>query len=485
MVLFLGQIFRLSHGQDPPSSESNMSKVVRIIDATLREGNQCHGASFNEKNSPEIASAIAALGIDMLEIGHPVCSAQEIRRIKSIVELDLGCPILAHSRAHAKDVRAVAETGAQWIGIFVGINEISQKVRISNRQTNQIIKMIKDSVSLAKELGLKVRYTVEDASRTPDDILLQAYSEAINSGADRICYSDTLGILEPNEVCEKISLLKKHFPEIDIEVHFHDDRGLAMANALAAVDAGANWISTSINGIGERSGITDTCAFIANLTYRKKRKFLHLDQLKKVSRLVAAHSRSFVDPRRPLVGKNAFHHKARLHAKAIEKDESSYNWIAPGIFGLTSTTHLPELPRELDKLINIPKVIPASELKYHTDGPGLRYVMVDERFVPDSRQYCIVRKIGLVKGVIAPHVDAHRHDCDSLFMFIGAHENLTGLAVEVQLGDEIFPIKSPSSVFIPAGIEHSYRVIAGEGIYVNHVLSGCYNDSLLEGKLTS
>ena len=204
-----------------------MTKEIHIIDCTLREGNQAHGAIFNEKTSVEIAQAIASLGIDIIEVGHPVCSELEMSRVKAVVKLNPPCEIMAHSRALEKDVQAAFESGASWVGIFAGVNDYSQKARIANHTKSEILDRVTKSIHLAKSLGLKVRYTVEDASRTSMDLLVEAYSVAIQAGADRICYSDTVGILEPADVTRNISLLRQQFPNCDIEVHFHDDRGLA------------------------------------------------------------------------------------------------------------------------------------------------------------------------------------------------------------------------------------------------------------------
>jgi len=458
-----------------------MNKNIHIIDCTLREGNQAHGVSFNTKTAVEIAKGIASLNIDILEVGHPVCSAEEMERVKAIVSLNLSCSIMAHSRALEKDVQAVYQSGASWIGIFAGVNEYSRKTRIVNRTTDEILLRVQNSVQLAKKLGLRVRYTIEDASRTDMDLLVHTYRMAVQAGADRICYSDTVGVLEPKDVTENIAYLREKFPNVDIEVHFHDDRGLALSNSLAAIDAGANWISSSVNGLGERSGITDTSVILANLAYRKTQIKTDLKDLKKISRLVAMHSRGYVDSRRPITGRHAFHHKAKLHINAINIDETAYSWIPANLFGTQTTHSHPELPQQHNMLINNhPKVISSSELRHHTDGPGNRYVMIDERFIPDCRQYCIVRDVQAIEKIdyTIGHVEPHRHDCDSLFMFIGKDEFLKGLTVQVQLENESFTVSSPASVFIPAGVNHSYKFISGSGIYINHVLSGTYNESL-------
>ena len=314
---------------------SNVQEKVNVIDCTLREGNQAPLVTFDQTQSIDIAKQLQLNGISMIEIGHPSASQLEFDRTKSVVDLDLSCPVLSHARASDQDIYAVAQTGAQWVGIFAGINQTSQMYRL-NRTKNRILEVISSSVAYAKHLGLKVRYTVEDSSRTSKDLLLDAYETAINQGADRICFSDTVGILEPHQAGSMISKLKTAFPDIDIEVHLHDDRGLAMANALTAIEAGANWVSTSVNGVGERCGIVDTCAFLANLVYKGYRGKTCLENILTLSGMVEQITQSPPDCRRPIIGKNVFTHTAKLHVNAIKKHSNAYNWIEPKWLGLSN-----------------------------------------------------------------------------------------------------------------------------------------------------
>lgn len=307
---------------------------VKIIDATLREGCQCPGVDFNAAQSLEIARMLAALKVDMIECGHPLKSAVEAERVRTLVNAGLNVPILAHSRAKQEDIAAVAGTGAEWIGIFLGINHTTRTARLRDCTVDDILRYIRESVTYAKSLGLKVRYTVEDGCRTNMFDLQKAYAAAVDAGADRICFADTLGVMEPHEMSHVVRTIKSLFPAVDMEIHVHDDRGLAMAVSLAAMDAGANWISTSVNGIGERCGITDTLSMIANLHHRRQRNLRDLScNLVEVSQLVERLSGAAVDPRRPIAGANAFAHKARLHRLAIERDSGAYSWIEPSLVG--------------------------------------------------------------------------------------------------------------------------------------------------------
>lgn len=174
---------------------------------------------------------------------------------------------------------------------------------------------------------------MEDCSRTNNNLAFNIFNQAIDFGADRICLADTLGVLEPKEVDTIIRNLVKQCKNIPIEVHFHNDRGLAMANTLQAIDASASWISSSVNGIGERAGITDTCLLLANLHYKGLHTIKNHIDIKSISDFVANITGFSVDEHRPVIGKKAFAHVANLHVKAMDKNSSSYNWINPNILG--------------------------------------------------------------------------------------------------------------------------------------------------------
>lgn len=309
--------------------------TVKIIDTTLREGVQAPGVDFNLNDSLQIAHALIALGVDMIECGHPLKSPEELERVRALTRASLSVPVLSHSRAKKEDIDAVKASGAEWIGIFVGINHTTRQARLRDSTVPDILRFITECVGYAKRLGLKVRYTVEDASRTSMPDLMRAYGAAIDAGTDRICFADTVGLLEPHEMKNIIGQLTGIFPHTELEVHIHDDRGLAMASTLAAIDGGAKWISSSVNGIGERCGITDTLTLLANMHHRNIRSLNKIEgtSLLDVSSLVTELSGQLPDARRPISGANAFAHKARLHRLAMERDPDSYSWIDPQLVG--------------------------------------------------------------------------------------------------------------------------------------------------------
>ncbi|WP_082707059.1 LeuA family protein [Pseudomonas sp. EpS/L25] len=312
----------------------NMHSVC-IVDCTLREGNQAPNVKFSVSDSLTIARQLDRVGVDFIEVGHPYASEEEFSRVASIAKNQPKAFVLAHARACAVDIEAVAKTGASWVGIFAGVNKASQDYRI-RKGKDAILELIAKSVDLAKERGLFVRYTVEDSSRTSMQDLIQAYDVALSHGADRICFADSVGIYDPVKCEQAISELRGRFPMVPIEVHFHDDRGLALANSLAALSAGATHISCSVNGLGERAGITDTCSAIANLAYIKSRADYLLAELVPLSRLVAETTKIQPDAQRPVVGKNCFTHTSKLHVIASSRYEDCYHWMSPKELGRSS-----------------------------------------------------------------------------------------------------------------------------------------------------
>jgi 2-isopropylmalate synthase len=313
------------------------ARPVRLIDATLREGAQAPGVAFDVEASCAIASALARLGVDAVECGHPAQSEAERARVRAVVDLGLSVPVLAHARAHARDVDAVKDSGAAWVGLFLGVNETSRRHRIPGRTLEELLEVIAEAVRYARAAGLEVRFTVEDASRTPLDELVAAYRVAAEAGAGRLCVADTVGVLDPPGAAALVAAVGRALPGLPLEVHFHDDRGLALANALAAADAGATWVSCAVNGVGERCGIVDTAVLLANLQFRAQRTLADPALLQETSGLVARAAGLAVHALHPVTGAHAFTHRARLHVLAMERDPASYSWTEPASLGRKPT----------------------------------------------------------------------------------------------------------------------------------------------------
>jgi len=451
--------------------------MIKILDATLREGEQTLGVRFSLEQKVKIAKLLDKFGVDYIEAGMPIISQEDKAKVKAVADLGLKAKILGHARAKKEDIDAVVETGCQWVGIFCGINDLSLKHKLDGKNKQEVYKMIEESIKYAKSKGLKVRYTVEDATRTLIENLIEIAKLAEKAGVDRFSIADTVGCASPETISEIISRLKKEV-RTEIEVHCHNDLGLALANSLAAYRAGADVIDATINGLGERVGLTSLqeLSLALKLIYGENTKRLEL--LPELSHLTEMYSRIKLDELRPITGRNAFTHTAKLHKEAVIKEPSCYEFINPEIIGRSRNLEVKD-NSSYAHLIGNPFIKTAEELIAHKEGQGTRYVFLDKRIVPDSSFYTIVRKVTNVQEDKKSHVGMHSHNCDSAFLFIGDNKNLKGLICEVCLGNEKYMIESPTSVFIPRGLQHSYRFIKGSGYYVNIVLSGDYNKSIL------
>ncbi|WP_197541104.1 LeuA family protein [Xenorhabdus poinarii] len=356
--------------------------MIRIIDCTLREGMQTRQCCFTAEQSALLSRKIAALGVDTVECGHSFISSKEAERVRGVVAAS-PVPVLAHARARKEDIDAVLQTGAHWIGLFASINEISMATKFKGKRHEELLTMFGSSIRYAREQGLLVRATIEDAGRTAAPDLVSMIMTAREAGAERICFADSVGILLPDETFDVLSLLHHEFPDVLFEYHVHNDRGLALANTLKAIEAGVKWVSTSCNGIGERTGITDTFQLITLLATRFDQNRFDISQILALSELVEAYSRIPMSPMQPVVGKNAFVHVARLHQLAMQKDSAAYSIFDPklikGDISLEQFT-----PLQDQDLFLTPFEKSSTELKYHRHGPGKRFVMLDKRLVDGS-----------------------------------------------------------------------------------------------------
>lgn len=456
-------------------------KQIKLLDATLREGEQQAGVRFCSQDKIRILRLLEQFQIDLVEVGHPGVSTEDEEICKEVGKAACYVETLMHARAVKKEVQAVHRAGGDWVGIWASINPISLASKFHRRSPQYVKDQVAFAIDEAKKLGLRVRFTIEDASRTNWQDIYDLGKTAVNAGADRISLADTVGCWEP-QICG--SIVKKAVEGIhhDIEVHLHNDLGLALANSLAAMDAGASVIDTSILGIGERAGIVDLIQLSVVLTEIRKSHQFPLEMIPDLSQTVQIASSFRPDHLRPIVGRNAYTHSSRYHTKAVQESFSSYEFLSPERVGRTRKLidHRMEVGKpKLSSYLHVgePFEKGASELLYHRNGPGTRWVLMDHRIDPRSTFYVIQRFFQ--NNEPEKHVDRHTHHCDSVFLFWGDGINGSGLTCCVQIGEEEKIVTSPASIFIPAGVEHSYYYIEGNGIYTNIVLAPEYNQSLL------
>lgn len=446
----------------PPSM---LPQPLILVDCTLREGNQAPLIRFNAASSCRIAQGLGRLGVEEMEVGHPSASPVEFERVAAVARLKDRPRMIAHARALEEDVRAVYAAGAEAVGIFIGVNPLSLRSRLRGRTFDDVIQLITSSVRFAKSLGLGVRLTVEDATRTELEQLLVAFQAAADAGADRICLPDTVGCASPENITKLVTAVTKRI-SLPLEIHAHNDRGLAVANTMAAVRAGARYVSSSLLGIGERAGIADTAVVLANLHYESLRTLEHPEVLQALCKEVEVLARLPHDPARPVTGRHVFHHTAQLHRRAMETDPDSYHWLPPAVLGREHLVKLLDLVPEINHhLMTAPRESTAASL--HNGAHPSRQVFLDRRVMPDCRRTIVVERILPDQPPAAPAAAIRTHDCDSYFLLIGHGEKLEGLEAEITLEADVIHASSPATVFIPAGKAHACLVKAGAGLLIH------------------
>ena len=306
--------------------------MVEILDSTLREGEQTPLVNFLVDEKLEIARMLDKVGVDMIEAGDPSVSPNIFQAVKKIAAMRLKAEIVGHSLAIKANINKAKECNVDRVAIFYATSKIHLDAKTHKTQ-DQALEIVTEHVRYARSLGMKVRYTPEDASRTDFEYLVKICNAAIEAGADRISFADTLGIMQPHEVFERITDLRKRLAPCKIDLHCHDDYGLALANAMAGIRAGADCIHTTVNGMGERTGIpdlTETVVALHNLTGVEK---YDLRALLPVANYLERISGFFVAPNKPISGLNAFSHKSGVHTNGVLKDPRTYEPFDPAIIG--------------------------------------------------------------------------------------------------------------------------------------------------------
>ena len=301
------------------------------MDSTLREGEQHPGVSFTTKQRIQIAWMLDYFGVDQIEIS-PVISGDHREATRTIIRQGLQADIVSHGRALREDIDVSIDCGAEWCAAYLGISDVhlSDKLRISREEA---MARAVDTVEYAKAHGLKIRFTLEDGSRAEPGFMKDLCMAIRDAGVDRISLPDTVGIMRPSGMIKFVRTARE-VVETPLDVHVHNDMGLALANALAACDAGADQIHTTIDGIGERTGIPALAEVAVVLTYlyRSPNDF-RLDMLQDLSRLIENYTAIPPYDSKPVVGSSAYKHKAGTHLAAILRNPAAYEPIPPRVVG--------------------------------------------------------------------------------------------------------------------------------------------------------
>ena len=305
---------------------------MEILDTTLREGEQTPYVNFTIDEKIQIAKMLDQIGVDMIEAGDPSVSPNVATAIQRISALNLKAEIVAHSIAARSGIDKAKACGADRVAIFYATSKIHLDSKLHKTQ-DQAFDIINEHVKYARGLGLKVRYTPEDATRTDFEFLVRVCNSAIEAGADRISFADTLGIMQPHIFYERVRALRERLLPCKIDLHCHDDYGLALANAMAGIRGGADCIHTTINSMGERTGIPDLAETVVAFHNLEGVEKYNVELLMEASTYLEKISGFFLAPNKPITGQNAFSHKSGVHTNGILKDPRTYEPFDPAILG--------------------------------------------------------------------------------------------------------------------------------------------------------
>jgi homocitrate synthase len=310
-----------------------MRQDLQIIDTTLREGEQCAGAHFSTGQKRRIARALDAFGVSYLEVTSPAASSHALADAQSIVRLGLRARILAHVRCHPDDIAAAIRAGVHGINLFFGTSSFLRQAG-HGRSMEQIQAAARAAVRQVQEAGMEVRFSCEDSFRSSLDDLLPLLRAVDAMGVQRIGVADTVGVASPRQVYALVSLLRNEL-RADIEFHGHNDSGCAVANAYAALEAGAGFIDTTVLGIGERNGITSLEGLIARLSATDPALVAGYDLhgLIPLAQMVSAITGVPIPFNHSIAGSHAFSHRAGVHLGAVLRNPRSYEALDPEAFG--------------------------------------------------------------------------------------------------------------------------------------------------------
>ncbi len=324
------------------------SDRVYIFDTTLRDGEQSPGAAMTVRQKVEIAELLDSMGVDIIEAGFAISSEGDFEAIRMIAEQTRNAVVCSLSRAQVRDIDRAAEAirpaKRGRIHTFIATSPLHMKYKLQ-MAPDDVYDAICQSVAHARSYTDDVEWSCEDGSRSEPDFLFRCIEAAIDNGATTINVPDTVGYGYPEEFADLIREIKNSVPNIDkaiISVHCHNDLGMAVANSLAAVEAGARQIECTVNGIGERAGNASMEELVMAIRTRKDRLpydvKMDTRQIMRASRLVSAITGFVVQPNKAIVGKNAFAHESGIHQDGMLKNAQTYEIMKPEDIGLNKSS---------------------------------------------------------------------------------------------------------------------------------------------------
>ncbi|MFN3476762.1 MAG: 2-isopropylmalate synthase [Candidatus Methylomirabilales bacterium] len=317
---------------------------LRIFDTTLRDGEQAPGYSMNVEEKVKLAHQLKRLGVDIIEAGFPASSSGDFEAVLKIAQEVKGPVICALARTSPEDIdrahEALLPAERKRIHTFIATSEIHMKHKLK-MTPEQVLEAAGRAVERARRYSEDVEFSCEDATRSDPEFLLKVYQRAIDAGATTINVPDTVGYAVPSEFAQLIRFLREHLKggeDLIISAHCHDDLGLAVANSIAAVEAGARQVECTINGIGERAGNASLEEIVMALKTRKNffdcETGIRTEEIYRTSRLLQTITGIAVQPNKAIVGANAFAHEAGIHQHGVLSHKLTYEIMTPESVGV-------------------------------------------------------------------------------------------------------------------------------------------------------
>ena len=308
-------------------------KEIKIVDTTLRDGEQTAGVAFANHEKVTIAQTLSDMGIDQLEVGIPTMGGDEKATIKAICKRDLKASIMAWNRAVIADIEQSIDCGVDAVAISLSVSDIHIQHKLK-KSREWVLEIMYNAVTYAKKNGLYISVNGEDASRADINFLIEFINLAKEAGADRFRYCDTVGVMEPFTLRDAIEKIYK-VTNFDIEMHTHNDFGMATANAIAGIVGGANHIGVTVNGLGERAGnaALEEVIMALKFVYGYETN-IDTTRFREISKYVSQASGRELPIWKAIVGTNMFRHESGIHADGALKDPKNYEAFDPSEVGL-------------------------------------------------------------------------------------------------------------------------------------------------------